>query len=179
MASKQPHQPTAKDAPGHESSAHNIWLAGLGALAQAQANAQAEGSKAFEALVQQGLAMQARTQALAKEQWDEAAQRLSALTTHGSDASWDRLGGIFQSRVARAIASLGLPAASDLHALEARIAALEAEVKKLQGAAAKAPRAPAAASTAPATKTATKTATKAAAKPIKKPAKSSTRRKAS
>ena len=46
--------------------ASNIWLAGLGALAGAQANAQAEGTKAFEALVKQGLDMQARAQAAAK-----------------------------------------------------------------------------------------------------------------
>lgn len=139
MASKHPQkddEATASPA-SDASTAHNIWLAGLGALAQAQASAQAEGSKAFEALVHQGLEMQARTQALAKEQWDEAAQRLNALTTHASENSWDRLGGIFQSRVARALSSLGMPPAGDLKALEERVAKLEAEVKRLRAASGK------------------------------------------
>ena len=113
---------------------HNIWLAGLGALASAQANAQAEGTKAFEALVQQGLQMQARTQALAKEQWSEAAQRMGALTTNntGATGSWDRLGGIFEGRVARALASLGMPAASEVAELRQRVAALEQALAALQ-----------------------------------------------
>lgn len=120
---------------------HNIWLAGLGALASAQANAQAEGTKAFEALVQQGLQMQARTQALAKEQWSEAAQRMGALTTDstGAAGSWDRLGGIFEGRVARALASLGMPAASEVAELRQRVAALEQALAALQPAPPKTP----------------------------------------
>lgn len=112
----------------------NIWLAGLGALASAQANAQAEGTKAFEALVQQGLQMQARTQALAKEQWNEAAQRMGAFTaeTAGAAGSWDRLGGIFEGRVARALASMGMPAASELAELRQRVQALEQALAALQ-----------------------------------------------
>ena len=104
--------------------AHNIWLAGLGALASAQANAQAEGTKAFEALVKQGLEMQARTQALAKEQWAEAAQRMGAIDSGGT-GSWDRLGGIFEGRVARALASLGMPTANEVAELRQRVEALE------------------------------------------------------
>ena len=120
---------------------NNIWLAGLGALASAQANAQAEGTKAFEALVQQGLQMQERTQALAKEQWNEAAQRIAE--TAGAAGSWDRLGGIFEGRVARALASLGMPAASEMAGLKARVAALEQALEALQGQAPAAPTAPA------------------------------------
>ena len=111
----------------------NIWLAGLGALASAQANAQAEGTKAFEALVQQGLQMQARTQALAKEQWSEAAQRMGALGAEtGTAGSWDRLGGIFEGRVARALASLGMPAAGEVAELRQRVEALERAMAALQ-----------------------------------------------
>ena len=109
---------------------NNIWLAGLGALASAQANAQAEGTKAFEALVQQGLQMQERTQALAKEQWNEAAQRIAE--TAGAAGSWDRLGGIFEGRVARALASLGMPAASEMAELRQRVQALENALAALQ-----------------------------------------------
>ena len=132
-----PAQP-AEAAPGPlHTASDNIWLAGLGALASAQANAQAEGTKAFEALVQQGLQMQARTQALAKEQWNEAAQRMGAFTadTTGAAGSWDRLGGIFEGRVARALASMGMPSASEVAQLKARVEALEAALAALQGAA--------------------------------------------
>lgn len=119
---------TASDAPA---SAHNIWLAGLGALAQAQA----DGSKAFEALVKQGLAMQAQTQTMAREQWQEATQRMGAMTAAAPSAvaGWDRLGGIFEGRVAKALASMGMPTAAEINALNQRVAALEDALARLQG----------------------------------------------
>ena len=123
----------ATDAVSLHAPTHNIWLAGLGALASAQADAQAEGAKAFESLVEQGLAMQARTQALAKEQWSEATQRMGSFTAGatGTAGSWDRLGGIFEGRVARALASMGIPPACEFAALEARVSALEQALKHL------------------------------------------------
>lgn len=133
--SKKPAPDTPASAPAFEPPpSHNIWLAGLGALASAQANAHAEGSKAFEALVKQGLEMQARTQALAKAQWAGAAERMGSLTADASGAvgSWDRLGGIFEGRVARAMASLGMPSAAEVETLKARVDALEAAVQALQ-----------------------------------------------
>lgn len=111
---------------------HNIWLAGLGALA----NAQAEGGKAFEALVRQGLEMQARTQALAKEQWSEAAQRMGAMGADAATGSWGRLGGIFENRVARALASMGMLSPGEVGELKARVEALEQAVEALRGKAA-------------------------------------------
>lgn len=134
MATK-PHQ-TATDAsaPAPEDavppmSAQNVWLAGLGALASAQA----EGSKAFEALVKQGMEMQNKTQALAKERMAEAAQRIGAMGTGGAGVgSWNRLGGIFEDRVAQALAGLGMPTAHDLAALTARVEALEQALGQLQ-----------------------------------------------
>ena len=143
--SKKPTPDAAEPAPAFEAPPnHNIWLAGLGALASAQANAQAEGSKAFEALVKQGLEMQARTQALAKEQWAGAAERMDSLTAGASGAagSWDRLGGIFEGRVARAMASMGMPSATEVAALKARVEALEAAVQALQARAQPKPDAP-------------------------------------
>ena len=104
--------------------AQNIWLAGLGALARAQA----EGGKAFDALVKQGLALQDHTQALAKEQLAEAAQRMEAIAAKTqvlTPGRWNALEGIFEQRVARALAHLGVPDAQALASLEARIEALE------------------------------------------------------
>jgi poly(hydroxyalkanoate) granule-associated protein len=100
-------------------SAHNIWLAGLGALARAQA----EGSRAFETLVKQGLEMQNKTRTLAKEHMAEAAEQMQAMTAQAPP--WNRLGGIFEERVAQALAGLGMPTARELAALTARVEALE------------------------------------------------------
>lgn len=118
----------------------NIWLAGLGALAQAQADAQAEGHKAFETLVKQGMQMQAQSQEIATKQWAEAAERLGAMTTQVADSTpaWNRLGSIFETRVQGALHSLGLPTAQDWSALNARLDKLEQAVAALQ-ASAKAP----------------------------------------
>ncbi|TXH32134.1 MAG: poly(hydroxyalkanoate) granule-associated protein [Burkholderiaceae bacterium] len=135
--------PATPDAPAPSplQTPHNIWLAGLGALAGAQASAQTEGSKAFEGLVQQGLDWQARTQALAKEKWAEAAERMGAMTAQatGGVGSWDKLGGIFEDRVARALASMGMPSASEVAQLKARVEALEAALAALQGTASVSP----------------------------------------
>lgn len=118
--------PTPLDVGTHDDSetARNVWFAGLGALAKAQA----EGSKAFEALVSEGIAMQRKTQAMAREQLAEAAQRIEELTAGASSAAtgrWDKLEGIFEDRVARAMARLGFPQAEELARLSARLDALE------------------------------------------------------
>ena len=57
--------------------AQHVWLAGLGALAKAQQ----EGSKAIEALVNDGLAFQRKSQTEAQQRLQEATERLSHLTT--------------------------------------------------------------------------------------------------
>lgn len=143
----------------------NIFLAGLGALAQAQADAQAEGHKAFETLVQQGMQMQAQSQEIATKQWAEAAERLGAMTTQvaGGPPSWNRLGSIFETRVQSALHSLGLPGAADWTALQARLDKLEQAVAALQDAKTPAP-APRKASPRAKAKPAAKTARKTAAK---------------
>ena len=115
-----PEQPHDATGPLGQAAAHNVWLAGLGALA----NAQAEGSKAFEALVKQGLDMQTRAQDLARERMQAMADPAA------TGAPWNRLGGIFEERVARALASMGMPSAQDLAALTARVEALEQALGK-------------------------------------------------
>ena len=102
----------------------NIWLAGLGAFAKAQA----DGSKAFEALVAEGLAMQHRSQALAQQHLTDVAQRFGEMTARAGDATsgrWDRLGGIFEDRVAQALLKLGTPTAVDWSQVLQRLEALE------------------------------------------------------
>jgi hypothetical protein len=43
---------------------------------------------------------------------------------------WGKLENIFEERVARALEKLGLPSAADYAALQARVAALEAELQR-------------------------------------------------
>ncbi|HVL10638.1 MAG TPA: phasin family protein, partial [Burkholderiaceae bacterium] len=58
-------------------SAQQIWLAGLGAFAKAQA----EGSKVFEGLVKEGADMQDKTQAAAREGLHEAGTRFGSMAS--------------------------------------------------------------------------------------------------
>ena len=119
-------------------SAQQIWLAGLGAFSKAQE----EGGKVFEALVKEGLSIQRKTQAVAEEKITEATSRVTSMATDiSSKASgqWDKLEGIFEDRVARALAKLGVPSAKDIDALMARIDELNRSVQALSGASGGAP----------------------------------------
>jgi poly(hydroxyalkanoate) granule-associated protein len=142
-------------------SAQQIWQAGLAAFNRAQS----EGSKAFEALVKEGVGIQRKTQSAAEEKINEATQKMSSMASDISNKAsgqWDKLENIFEERVAKALNKLGVPSAKDVKALIERIDALQASVQKLspKGAAKSAP------------KTATKAAPKAAAKaPVKTPVK--------
>ena len=145
-------------------SAQQIWLAGLGAFSKAQE----EGGKVFEALVKEGLTIQRKTQAVAEEKITEATSRVTTMASDiGSKAQgqWDKLENIFEDRVAKALAKLGVPSARDLEALSARVDAL---AKGSKAAPAKAAAKPAA--KAPAKRAAAKKAApaKAAAKPAAK-----------
>lgn len=111
-------------------SAQQIWQAGLGAFNKAQA----EGSKAFEALVKEGARLQRKTQSAAEEKISEASNKMSNMATDiSSKASgqWDKLENIFEDRVAKALNKLGVPSAADVNALIARIDALNKSVQKL------------------------------------------------
>ena len=145
-------------------SAQQIWLAGLGAFSKAQE----EGGKVFEALVKEGLTIQRKTQAVAEEKITEATSRVTTMASDiGSKAQgqWDKLENIFEDRVAKALAKLGVPSARDLDARSARVDAL---AKSSKAASAKAAAKPAA--KAPANKAAAKKAApaNAAAKPAAK-----------
>ena len=152
-------------------SAQQIWLAGLGAFSKAQE----EGGKVFEALVKEGLTIQRKTQAVAEEKITEATSRVTTMASDiGSKAQgqWDKLENIFEDRVAKALAKLGVPSARDIEALHARIEVLTKAVGKSASAKTTAkPAAKTAAIAKPAAPLATKAAPrKAAAKPAAKPA---------
>ena len=150
-------------------SAQQIWLAGLGAFAKAQE----EGGKVFEALVKEGLTIQRKTQAAAEEKLTEATSRVTGMANDiGSRAAgqWDKLETIFEDRVAKALARLGVPSARDLQELTARVDALSSGSKPAARKAAAKPAPQKARAKAPAKKSAAKPAVKAAPKAASKPA---------
>lgn len=111
-------------------SAQQIWQAGLGAFTRAQA----EGTKAFEALVKEGVNIQRKTQTVAEERISEATSKMTTMATDISakaSGQWDKLENIFEERVAKALAKLGVPNAKEVAALIERIDALNKEVQKL------------------------------------------------
>jgi polyhydroxyalkanoate synthesis regulator phasin len=93
------------------SSAQQIWQAGLGAFAKAQA----EGGREFTRLVRDGSELQKR-----------ASRRASG--------SWGKLEQVFEERVARGLATIGVPARSEMEALNRRIDELERMVAELSSA---------------------------------------------
>lgn len=121
-------------------SAQQIWLAGLGAFSKVQA----EGSRVFESLVQDGTTLQHKTQAAAEDklaavsaqvtrQLAEVEQKVEAVSAQAA-GQWDRLGQLFEQRVATALGRLGVPQASDVQALVAQVAQLRTEVAQLRAA---------------------------------------------
>lgn len=111
-------------------SSRQIWLAGLGAFAKAQA----EGMKVFETLVKQGEVLETKTRRAAA---DTAASARDAATAkvkemkQGVGGTWDKLEQVFEDRVARALAKLGVHTQSDVERLAERVDALSEAVNEL------------------------------------------------
>jgi poly(hydroxyalkanoate) granule-associated protein len=119
--------------------AQHVWLAGLGALAKAQQ----DGSKAIEALVNDGLAFQRKSQSEAQQRLQEATERLSHLASDlGQQATVrvDKLEHLFEDRVAKALHRLGMPSLLDVQMLNERVAQLESQLAALQPARTAVPR---------------------------------------
>lgn len=125
MAPSTPKKPTKGAAnssePLHSAASKDIWLAGLGAMAQAQAAAQEQMHEAAA-------------------HFNQMTQGLSAGLVQPMTVKVDRLEHLFEDRVARALKSLGLPTAQEVADLQERVAALEAALgQKVAPATAKAP----------------------------------------
>ena len=155
-------------------SAQQIWLAGMGAFAKAQA----EGGKAFETLIKEGLNLQKKTQGMAEEKISEVTGRMSAMAgtvTSKAGQNWDKLESIFEQRTAKALSRLGVPTAKDVEALTQRVEELAAAVARLSKAAPGSPAKPAGKPLAAKPKAPAKATSKA---PAKAPAKRATRKSA-
>jgi poly(hydroxyalkanoate) granule-associated protein len=107
--------------------AQQIWLAGMGAFS----NAQAQGGKVFETLISEGMKLQRKTQSIAEDRISEVAGKMTAMADGvGAKAGqqWDRLETIFEDRVAKALNKMGVPSRADVDALISRIDALSEKV---------------------------------------------------
>lgn len=115
-------------------SAHQIWLAGLGALARAQS----EGPKLFQSLVEEGEKIQHRSRDAAQEALANAMkgvrsaidERVEGARDRASE-TWDNIEKIFQTRVQKALKQLGVPTASDISALSRKVNDLTESVDHL------------------------------------------------
>ena len=113
-------------------SAQQIWLAGLGAFAKAQARGtkfQAESARIFDALVREGEARQSFVRKVTGKKVAEAAAKASG--------TWDKLEQVFEDRVARSLSSLGVPTKKDIESLSKRVTELTEGVPGPKGGKAK------------------------------------------
>ena len=108
---KPPKSAIPPSEPEHSAGSKDIWLAGLGAMAQAQAAAQEQMHEAAA-------------------HFNQMTQGLSAGLVQPMAVKVDRLEHLFEDRVARALKSLGLPSAQEVADLQERVAALEAALGK-------------------------------------------------
>lgn len=129
-------------------SARDVWLAGLGALNIAREESGKiieQGSKLFDKLVEEG----GKFENKARHELEDAVtdlrgevkgrmsgvrERTDAVRKQAAD-NWDKLEKIFEERVARALASLGIPTSDDINGLSQRVEALAAQVRSLDSSA--------------------------------------------
>lgn len=125
-------------------SAREIWLAGLGAFNVAQqegARILEQGSKIFDKLVAEGSKMEARTrkdmEGAVDDLRSEVETRMDTVRKQAdavrrqAEENWDRLEKIFEDRVARSLASLGIPSRDDVNGLAEKVQKLSRQVAEL------------------------------------------------
>ena len=104
-------------------SAHQIWLAGLGALAVAEE----EGSKLFKTLVEKGEGFEKR----GKKQFEKVSKSVEGQVDAARDqaeGAWGKLGRSFDERVAGALQRLGVPSRMEIQKLTKRVEQLTKKV---------------------------------------------------
>lgn len=111
-------------------SSHQIWLAGLGAFSKAQQG----GKQVFDMLVKQGEVLEAKTRSAATQTADaarEAAKAKAKEMQTMAGGTWDKLEQVFEDRVSRALARLGVYTSSDVEKLGRRVDELSEAVNAL------------------------------------------------
>ena len=111
-------------------SANEIWLAGLGAFSKAQT----EGKKIFDKLIEQGKDFEEAFKSQSQKATKNVKQTVSgSVGTAKKKAaeSWDKLEGVFETRVEKSLHRLGVPTNDELNKLVDRIEKLTAQVSEL------------------------------------------------
>lgn len=111
--------------------AHQVWLAGIGALARAQS----EGSRLFEQLAEEGRQVEdgATPAGSAAGRLEGLRQNLDAAMGRAqarAGEAWESMGRVFEQRVQQTLRQLDVPTRDDLDALGARIDALTRELQR-------------------------------------------------
>ena len=104
-----------------KTSAHKIWLAGLGAVAMAE-----EGEKLFKSLVDRGEGLEKS----GLEQVDQLKDKVTDATAKGKDAL-GKVGSTFDDAVGNALTRLGVPTRDEIATLTKRVEELTASVERL------------------------------------------------
>ena len=108
--------------------AHQIWLAGMGAFVRTTQ----EGGKLFASLVEEGQKVQAHS----REAAGSAVSGAVSGVVGKAGENWDRVEKIFEDRVSRVLGRLGVPTNDDIAALSKRVEQLTEAVSKLDSQAA-------------------------------------------
>ncbi|MGP4844055.1 phasin family protein [Marinobacter sp. 1Y8] len=108
-------------------SARQIWLAGLGAYTKAEEDA----GKFFDRLVNEGEELENKTRGAVGRHVKNVEGRVEDVKERAT-GTWDRLEGLFDQRVSGALRRLGIHRKEEIESLEARIEALEAELKSIR-----------------------------------------------
>lgn len=124
---------TAGTPPKAARAPHAGWPSGLEALARAQH----EGAKVFESLLKQGQRLEQKTKRAAVDT-AVAARGVAAAKAKEmqqmAGGTWDKLEQVFEDRVARALAKLGVYTQNDVQRLADRVDELSDAVNRLLGA---------------------------------------------
>ncbi len=114
-------------------SAQNIWWAGLGALQRAQA----EGSRVFDSLVQEGAEVEREGRRRAGEQVDDVREEVRSRVDEARDNAamgWARIERAFDERLHSALRRLDVPEREEIEALRRQVSQLRNQVSRLSAA---------------------------------------------
>jgi len=111
-------------------SAKQIWLAGLGVFARAQA----EGTRVFDDLVKEGETVDARNREQAGDtpRWRDNVEEHLGEARERAAGTWDKVEKAFDDRVQGVLKRLHIPTAEDMAALNVRIDALTARLNRAE-----------------------------------------------
>lgn len=108
-------------------SAHQIWLAGLGAFAKAQA----EGSRLFDQLIEDGTELEKQTRKYTTDKLGELRGRMEQTVErvrNSSQASMARIQAVVDERIAKAVQRMAVPTREDFAELARKVGEINRSV---------------------------------------------------